>query len=399
MEDEIVKLDKNATLSATKFVVLLGLVSLFADITYEGARSITGPYLALFGASAAVVGFVAGFGELVGYGLRLLSGYISDKTQKYWTITITGYTINLIAVPLLALAGNWPLAAVLMIAERTGKAIRTPARDAMLSHATKQIGHGWGFGLHEAMDQIGAMLGPLIVAVILYFKGSYRSGFVVLLIPALLALATLLIARFLYPRPHDLEIKLPHLKSKGLSRSFWVYVLGVGLIAAGYADFPLIAYHFEKVSSVSQSWIPIFYSIAMASDAVAALLFGRLFDRRGITVIMVASLMAMFFAPLVFLGGFYAALFGMILWGMGMGVQESIMRAFIAGIVPSEKRGTAFGIFNGLYGLLWFLGSLALGFLYDISIFLVILLSMGMQFAAVFLFVFAGYKVKKGTVS
>ena len=389
---------ENNLKSATQFVVLLGLVSLFADITYEGARSITGPYLALFGASAAVVGFVAGFGELVGYGLRLLSGYISDKTKKYWAITITGYAINLIAVPLLALAGNWPMAAALMIAERTGKAIRNPARDAMLSHATHQMGHGWGFGLHEALDQIGAMLGPLIVALILYFKGSYRAGFAVLLIPALLALAVLLTARFLYPRPHDLEIDLPHLESKGLSKSYWLYVLGVGLIAAGYADFPIIAYHFEKLSTVSKSWIPVLYSIAMASDAIAALIFGRLFDRSGISVIMIAALIAMFFAPLVFLGGFHLAILGMVLWGVGMGAQESIMRAFIAGIVSSERRGTAFGIFNAVYGLLWFLGSLTLGFLYDSSIPLVILFSMGLQVAAIPLFLAAEGKQSKNPI-
>jgi len=385
----------NLNMTVTKFVILLGLVSLFADITYEGARSITGPYLALLGASATAVGFVAGFGELVGYGLRLISGYVSDKTKKYWAITITGYAINLIAVPLLALAGNWSVAAILMIAERTGKAIRNPSRDAMLSHATKQMGHGWGFGLHEAMDQIGAMLGPLIVSAILCWKGSYRTGFAVLLIPAFLALTTLLIARFLYPRPHDLEIKTPSLETRGLSRSYWLYVLGVGLIAAGYADFPLIAYHFEKFSTVSKVWIPILYSIAMASDAIAALIFGRLFDRSGIPVIIMASLIAMFFAPLVFLGGFSLAFLGMILWGVGMGAQESIMRAYIAGIVSSEKRGTAFGVFNATYGLLWFLGSLILGFMYDISIPLVVLFSVLLQGSSIPVFLLASGKQEK----
>ena len=137
---------------ALKFIILLGIVSLFADMTYEGARSITGPYLALLGASAAVVGFVAGFGELVGYALRLVSGYMADKTRRYWAMTIIGYAVNLLAVPLLALAGNWPMAAILLIAERMGKAIRTPPRDVMLSHAASQVGRGWGFGLHEAMD-------------------------------------------------------------------------------------------------------------------------------------------------------------------------------------------------------------------------------------------------------
>ncbi|MDO8140884.1 MAG: MFS transporter, partial [Candidatus Brocadiales bacterium] len=168
---------------AIKFIVLLGIVSLFADITYEGARSINGPYLALLGASATTVGIVAGFGELIGYSLRLVSGYISDKIGRYWAITLFGYTLNMLAVPALALAGRWEIAAALMITERIGKAIRTPARDAMLSHATKEIGRGKGFGLHEALDQIGAVLGPLIVSGVLYFKGGYRTSFVTLLIP------------------------------------------------------------------------------------------------------------------------------------------------------------------------------------------------------------------------
>jgi sugar phosphate permease len=172
---------------AMKFIILLGIVSLLADMTYEGARSITGPYLAILGASATLVGFVAGFGELMGYTLRFVSGYFADKSRQYWAMTIIGYVVNLLAVPLLALAGNWPLAAMLIIMERIGKGIRTPPRDVMLSHATSQVGQGWGFGLHEAMDQIGAITGPLIVALILYLHGNYQAGFAFLLLPALLA--------------------------------------------------------------------------------------------------------------------------------------------------------------------------------------------------------------------
>ena len=201
------KLSKNIIKdNALKFIVLLGLVSLLGDMTYEGARSITGPYLALLGASAAAVGFVSGFGELVGYSLRFASGYLADKSRQYWAMTIIGYAVNLLAVPLLALAGNWPMAALLLITERMGKAIRTPPRDVMLSHATSQVGRGWGFGLHEAMDQIGAILGPLIVAIILYYYGNYQAGFAFLLLPAILALAVLITSRFLYPHPHDLEV-------------------------------------------------------------------------------------------------------------------------------------------------------------------------------------------------
>ena len=390
MQEQSIQQDDQGISKATalKFVILLGVVSLFADMTYEGARSITGPYLALLGASGMVVGVVAGFGELIGYALRLVSGYISDRTGKYWTVTIFGYFVNLLAVPLLALAGRWEIAALLMIAERMGKAIRNPSRDAMLSYATQSIGRGWGFGLHEAMDQIGAILGPLIVAGVLYFNGGYRISFAILLIPALFALAVLLVARALYPRPRDLEVASLELKTGGFSRTFWLYFAAVSLVAAGYVDFPLISFHFEKLSVVPKVWIPVFYAVAMGVDALSALFFGRLFDRMGLSILIVVSLLSSLFAPLVFLGGFNLALTGMALWGVGMGAQESIMRAAVADMVPMNKRSTAYGIFNAGFGLFWFLGSAFMGVLYDVSLSSLIIFSVVMQLASIPFFIF-----------
>ena len=385
--------------TAFKFIILLGAVSLLADMTYEGARSITGQYLAILGASGTVVGIVAGLGELVGYALRLVSGYISDKTGRYWLITIFGYTVNLLAVPLLALAGRWEIAAALMISERIGKAIRTPSRDAMLSHATKEIGRGWGFGLHEAMDQIGAMLGPLIVAAVLYIKGGYKTSFGILLIPAILALSVLLVARHLYPRPRDLEPETVPVETKGFPRVFWIYLAAIALIAAGYVDFPLIAYHFKKISIASDNWIPIFYAIAMGVDALAALLFGRLFDRMGVSTLIFAALISSIFAPLVFLGGFYPAILGIALWGIGMGAQESIMRAAIANMIPINKRGSAYGVFNAGYGIFWFLGSVIMGIFYDISIPALIAFSVITQLASIPFFMMVKRAVKPNNIS
>lgn len=369
--------------SAVKFVVLLGLVSLFADMTYEGARSITGPFLGLLGASGAVVGFVSGMGELLGYGLRFVSGYLSDRTQRYWLITLVGYTINLLAVPLLALAGNWQLAALLIILERTGKAIRNPARDTMLSHATSRVGHGWGFALHEAMDQIGAVIGPVIIAVAMRYSHGYRSAFAATLIPALLALTVLGVARVLYPRPRDLEVRTTNLETKGLPGSFWVYIGATALIAAGYADFPLIAYHLKRVAAVQDDWIPVLYAVAMGVDAIAALVFGRLYDRVKISALMAAVILSAFFAVFAFTTNLSVALIGIALWGIGMGAQESILRAAIAEMVPPHRRGSAYGIFNAGYGLFWFLGSAALGALYDRSLPALITFSVVSQLAAV----------------
>ncbi|MFH1595715.1 MAG: MFS transporter [Pseudomonadota bacterium] len=372
--------------AAWRFIILVGVVSLLSDMTYEGARSISGPFLGSLQASALTVGVVAGLGEFIGYSLRLVSGYLTDRVGKYWLITFVGYSLNLFAVPLLALVGSWEAAAVLLVVERLGKAIRTPARDAMLSHAATSVGRGWGFGFHEAMDQIGAVTGPLIVAAVLYFRGGYRERFAVLLLPAVLALVVITVAARLYPHPQHLEVSPPKLETAGLRRPYWLYVAAAGLVGAGYADFPLIAYHFGKAAVAPVTWIPIFYAVAMAVDAVAALLLGRLFDRLGMPVILAAVMLSAFFAPLVFLGGFHLALVGMLLWGIGMGAQESIIKAALAEMVPRGRRATGYGIFNAGFGLFWFLGSALMGWLYELSLAWLIAFSVIIQLLAIPIF-------------
>lgn len=369
-------------MNALRFVVLLGIVSLFADITYEGARSITGPYLALLGASGAIVGTVAGAGELIGYTLRLASGYWVDRTHRYWTITIAGYFINLIAVPALALAGDWWVAAALIILERAGKAIRTPARDAMLSHAAGDTKRGWAFGLHEALDQTGASLGPLVVALALYLHGSFENAFLLLGVPAALCITTLLIARSQYPNPRQLESQATSTQRSGFHQDYWFYLIGACCIAFGYADYPLIAYHFQKTHVVSAEWIAILYSVAMAVDGIAALGFGYLYDRVGLNVVMLGTALSAAFAPLAFFGGFWGALFGTVLWGIGLASQESVLRAAVADMTPADIRGTAYGIFNAAFGVAWFAGSALLGILYDTSLELVVFTAVTFQLAS-----------------
>ncbi len=357
------------TTRALNFVVFLGVVSLFADMTYEGARSAIGPFLGMLGASAFAIGVVSGGGELVGYALRLWSGRLADRTRHYWAITFVGYAVNLLAVPLLALAGSWPIAAALVILERTGKALRTPARDAMLSYATKSTGRGWGFGLHEALDQVGATIGPLVLAVVVAQSADYRQGFAALLIPAIAALATLVVAWRLYPRPQDLEIPdITLFSSAGFPKAYWVYLCGSAFVALGYADYPLLAYHFGRASTVSLSWIPALYALAMGVDAIAAVIFGRWFDRAGVAVLIVSTLVSACFAPFGFGGRPEFAVIGTILWGIGMGAQESIMRAAIAEMTSTARRGTAYGVFNLVYGVAWFAGSAFMGWIYAHSI-------------------------------
>jgi MFS family permease len=369
---------------ALRFVILLGVVSLCADATYEGARSITGAYLGVLGASGTVVGLVAGLGELIGYGLRLLIGYLSDRTRQYWRITTLGYFINTAVVPLMALAGRWEVLAGLMIAERTGKAIRTPPRDVLLSHAAIRVGKGFGFGLHEAMDQIGAVAGPLMVTLVLALWSSYPAGFAILVIPAVLGLMVLLIGQQIYPNPREFEPVTQDLHGEGLPRRFWIYLGAVALIAAGYVDFPLIAFHLQQSGMGQPTQIPLLYALAMGVDAIAALLFGYWFDRIGIGTLMIAIGLSLGFAPLIFFGGSVAfAVLGMVLWGIGMGAQESILKAIVAGLVSPDRRGSAYGIFNTGYGLSWFLGSAIMGGLYDFSLPILVIFSILLQAIAI----------------
>ncbi|HEY2446380.1 MAG TPA: MFS transporter [Rhizomicrobium sp.] len=353
--------------SALAFIVAFGVVSLFADMAYEGMRAISGPFLGLLGASAAIIGIVAGTGELAGYLLRLVSGNLAQRSGAYWPIAVAGYAIQMAAVPALALAGSWPVAAILIILERTGKAVRNPAANTMMSHAGEEIGQGWAFGLHEALDQFGALAGPLISALVLAHHGRYRDAFLWLGVPAALTILLVLIVALRFPVAARIPPVPAEDPGRHLSQIFWLYAASAALIAFGFADFPLIAYHFGKAHTVSAALVPVFYAGAMGTSGAASLLFGRWFDARGLGVMVPGLLIGAFVAPLVFLGGFVPALIGTLLWGAALGVQGSVMSAAIARMVPAHGRARAFGVFTAIFGIAWFLGSAALGALYDVS--------------------------------
>lgn len=363
---------------AFNFVLILGFVNLFGDITYEGASSINGPFLGMLGASAAAIGAIAGIGEFLGYSLRFISGYVSDKTGKYWLVTFIGYAINLLAVPALALVGNWQLAGLFMIAERVGRAIRKPTIEAMLSYTTGTLGRGWVYAVNTALDQTGATIGPLLMSLVLFMKGSYRMGYAVLLISALLALATLALARFFFPDPSRLEV-VPVAKLKGFTSAYWLYVTAGACVAAGLVSFELISYHFSMAKTVGVDWIPLFFALAMGIDAIASLILGKLFDRIGLSIVLIAFFLSSFFAPFVFLGGFSMAIIGMVLWGIGFGAQDTLLKAIIAGVMPEGKRNTAFGLFYVGYGFGWLFGSVTTGLLYGVSLYLLVAFSAASQ--------------------
>jgi len=365
---------------AIQFILLFGLVSALGDITYEGARSIYGPYLGFLGAGAAVIGLVSGAGEFLGYFLRLLSGYFIDRTGQYWLVALLGYGM-LIAVPLLAIAGNWQVAVIFIMLERTGKAIRSPAKDALLSPAAKQIGTGMGFGIHEAMDQVGAVIGPLVFVAALAISGSYSTGFQLMWIPAILAVVVLVATRLKVPNPAMLEEDVGQkpveqesdttsdkVPDERFSKAFWIYGVFIFLCVLGFANFQLISYHLQAKEVVIEALIPSLYSIAMVVDAVVAPVIGKTYDKKGMIVLIVIPVLTL---PIPFLGfsnSYVLVVAAVVLWGAVMGIHETILRAAIADLTPLRSRGFAYGIFYTLYGTAWFIGSAAMGFLYEISI-------------------------------
>ena len=370
--------------SAFRFIVALGFVSLFADMTYEGAHSVIGPLLKDLGASATEVGIIAGLGEMIAASLRYFSGKLADRTRAYWTITTLGYFLNLVVVPGLAFAGNWQAAALLVVAERTGKSLRGPARDVLLSEATEVVGYGKGFGLHAAMDQTGAVVGPVFVAISVARTHHFHQAFLWLSVPAAAAFVSLLIARW---ARGDQGTPPQPVAQKDFPKVFWFYVVAAGLLALGYADFPLLAYHFQQASLVKPEAIPLLYGAAMGINGLTALFFGRLYDRFGIQVIALGILASLLALPFGFLGGTTGAYISVACWATGLGAQDAILRSGIAQVVSMNKRGTAFGTFNAAWGVLWFVGSVTMGVLYDFSLVALVVFGISAQLAAIVLFI------------
>ena len=370
--------------AALRFIVCLGVVSLFADMTYEGAHSILGPYLKDLGATGFEVAMIAGVGEMLAASLRLFSGRFADRTRAYWVITFCGYAMNVIAVPALALAGSWQVAAVLIIAERTGKALRGPARDVLLSGATQEVGHGWGFGLHSVMDQTGAVIGPLLMVAAVARSHHFGPGFLWLAFPAVGTLVALTMARVL--NPDHLKKAARAQTTQVLPRVFWLYVAAAGLLACGFVDFPLLAYHFQSAGISTAVEIPLLYAGAMGVNGLTALLFGRLFDRFGLNTLVFGILISLLSLPLGFFGGPAGAIASVACWATGLGAQDACLRSGIATVVSMNKRGSAFGAFNGVYGVMWFVGSMVMGLLYSRSMMGLVVFGIAAQVAAAAMF-------------
>ncbi len=392
------------------FILLFGLVSLCSDMTHEGASSIRGAYLALLGASAGTIGFVSGLGEMIGYSLRYLFGKLTDRTKRYWPMTILGYVLDIAAVPALALVGEngWVAACLLLVVQRMGKAIKKPAKDTILSFAASQEGVGKSFGVQEVLDQLGAFLGPVLLYLVMLSRTGgdtfrlYSLCFAVLAIPGALTLLLLLVTRAKFPNPENFEPSPKEYVPFRMKREFLLYIAGISLFAFGFLDYSLIIMHVsntaqslssglaQTTSLVETGSLPLLYAGAMLVDAVAALVFGLLYDKKGLKVLVWSTLLSAPFALFIF--SFHSVpmlLLGVALWGIGMGSQESILKAAVTTMVPKASRATGYGVFECSFGLFWFLGSWLMGVLYEVCLPAMVAVSVLAQLAAIPLYLAA----------
>ncbi|WP_308552619.1 MFS transporter [uncultured Peptoniphilus sp.] len=382
------------------FIILFGIVSLFSDMTHEGASSLRGVYLSLLGASAGTIGFISGLGELVGYSLRYFFGKLTDKTHKYWEMTIFGYVLDILAVPALALVGSdgWIYACGLLVIQRMGKAIKKPAKDTIMSFAASQEGAGKSFAIQEMLDQIGAFLGPFFLYVVMLFKTDgttfeiYSRCFAYLAIPCAITLILLLYTKKRFPNPEHFESDPKEYIPFKMKDSFIFYIIGISLFSFGFIDYSLIIMHISKnlnaltngVGLINMENIPLIYAGAMLVDAISALIFGIMYDINGIKALVISTIISAPFSLFVFgFNNIYAVLLGIALWGVGMGAQESILKAAVTSVVPKSSRATGYGIFEMSFGVFWFLGSWLLGVLYDINISSLIIVSMMTQLLSI----------------
>lgn len=353
--------------------ILLGLVSLTADMVYEGGRSVGGSYIESLGGSA-IASAIAGSGDLIGYGLRFVSGFLASlfaSSAIFWGFTILGYAITVSAIPLLSYANSWELATLLYLLERVGKGLRTPTRDVILAEVTENIGKGKGFGIHELMDQIGSVAGPVLVSIALAVYG-YKIAFMLLLVPGVASMLFLLVAYLLYPSVKSVEVSVPKISFSGMGKRFWLYIASMIMLSLGYIHWMVVSYYLKYWGVLTDPEVALAYTLAMLTDAVVAVPIGIIYDKLKFKSLYIAPLAALG-ATLTLLANLHnpvktMAYASSAFWGITMGCFETIMRASIADILPPDKRAMGYGIFGLIYGISWTLGAFVFSYLLQLSV-------------------------------
>lgn len=385
---------KSLSRSALSFVVSIGLGNLFADMTYEGGASINGQFLETLGATALIVSVASGTGEFLGYLLRPLAGYLADRTGRYWIVMLLGYSINVLAVPALFFVGSWQAAVVFILLERIGRAIRKPPTEALLSYTAGKLGRGRAFALNTALDETGAALGPFVASAILFLGGNYRTAYALFLISAVLAMTAFISARIRYPAPARFE-QVPLEHGKKFSRAYWILMVAGILFGAGFISYELIPFHLAATGKIDLRLIPALLGFSTACAVLTNLIFSKVYDQKPVRTVVSAVAISAFFAPLIFIAGTPFLFVAMVVWGISYATQDTLLSATIAGMLPSKKRGQAFGLFYIGYGGGTLLGSLASGWLYTQQVSFAAAFAFGVQILSIPFFVWALRSVKQ----
>ena len=337
--------------------LLLGLVSLFADVVYEGGRSVSGAYLAEIKAPVVATALV-GVGEFLGLAFRLFSGYIATILQSstvLWGSTLLGYLITSLSIPMIAFAPTWHDVVVLYIIERLGKGLRAPTRDVIVAEVSEGIGVGKGFGIHELLDQVGAFLGPVLVSILLTLYG-YRVAYLTLIIPGMISVLLVATAWRLHPKLKSTSVRKSKLVVRGYSKSFWIYTLATSVLVLGFMHWSIASYYLKIRGVVSDAEIGFIYAIAMFVDAIVAVPLGVLFDKVKFKTLLTIPALTPVFIVLIMYAPHELIYFSAIPWGIIMCSEESIMRATIALLVEPSKRPLAYGFFGLVFGFMWAVG-------------------------------------------
>jgi MFS family permease len=371
MPDLVERTGDDRAWAGWRTVLWLGVVSLLVDMVYEGARSITGPFLGSLGASALTVGLVTGAGEAAALGFRLFSGPAADRSGRYWSWMVVGYAMTAVCVPLMALApalggAGLVFGSAMVLLERTGKAVRSPAKSVLLAVAATEVGRGRGFGVHKALDQTGAFLGPLLVAGVVAVTTYQAAGLLALAVPGAIALGVLLWMHRHIGDPRH-EAADPGAPLESLPRSFYVFAVACALVTVGLMTFGVISFHLVHEHLVTVALVPIVYAAAMAADAVASLATGFAYDRVGPATLLTLPVVVAAVPLLVFTDRVLLAVGGVLLWGAATGVQDSTVKALVADLVPAPRLGTAYGAFAAFQAVAALVGGGLAGWLYDVD--------------------------------
>lgn len=380
-------------------LLLFGFISLMGDISYESARSINGPYLNLLKADAVVIGWIMGLGEFLSYAIRIVSGYVSDKSKAYWFFTILGYS-TILAIPLLSLSNTWQIAAILIFIERLGKGLRSPAKDTIISYAAKRVGTGYGFGISELLDQLGAFIGPFLLTIFFYYQRKeiglpeYQEAYRLLWIPYLLLMLVLIFTYFKFQQPETLE-KKGSLELINFQRIFWLYGLFIFLTTMGLINFGILGYHLKVTGIATDYQIPFFYALAMLVDAIIGIVVGKYYDHiksqykkenASVILLLIIPILTIISICFLFIVNIFLAFLGILIWGAIVGLHETLMKAVVTDLSSTKNRGTLFGMFHIVYGIAIFLGSTIVGYLYELSLLWLVIVLVGIEILSIFVF-------------